>query len=196
MEILKAARELFITKGFRETTLDEIAHQAEFGKGTLYNYFASKEELFLGIIRQSLEEMREIARSATTAPGDAREKLRRYAHDMIQYVNDNGELLHVVYHELNRGDSAINVARIRQIFDEHRGGWDVLAEPLAKEIRDGSLRQGDAAQLIMLFDGMLRGFCSHQFVSGRPATDLDVAALADMITSVFFDGITERKSKG
>ena len=79
LEILKAARELFLAKGFRETTLDEIAHAAEFGKGTLYNYFSSKEELFLGILRQALEEMYEIARASTAASGDERITASRWA---------------------------------------------------------------------------------------------------------------------
>jgi len=196
LEILKAARELFLAKGFRETTLDEIAHAAEFGKGTLYNYFSSKEELFLGILRQALEEMYEIARASTAASGDARQKLRLYARDMIRYVKDNGELLHIVYHELNRGDSPLNITRLRQIIDETQNAWDVLAEPLAEEIRKGTIREGDARQLVMLFDGMLRGFCSHQFAAGRKATDLDVAATTELITSIFFDGITERQNKG
>ncbi|MBK7257414.1 MAG: helix-turn-helix transcriptional regulator [Ignavibacteriae bacterium] len=54
-DILKAARELIATKGFRDTTLDEIAQKAEFGKGTLYNYFASKEDIFHAIIDQAIE---------------------------------------------------------------------------------------------------------------------------------------------
>ena len=74
-EILKAARELFVTKGFRETTLEEIARLAEFGKGTLYNYFASKEDLFIGIIEQVTDEMLAIARESMAAPGGAHEKL-------------------------------------------------------------------------------------------------------------------------
>lgn len=196
LEILKAARELFLAKGFRETTLDEIAHAAEFGKGTLYNYFSSKEELFLGILKQALEEMYEIARTSTTVSGDARQKLRQYARDMIQYVKDNGELLHIVYHELNRGDSPFNISKLRQIIDETQNAWDVLAEPLAEEIRNGTIREGDAKQLVMLFDGMLRGFCSHQFAAGRKAADLDVEATTEMITSIFFDGITKRQNKG
>jgi AcrR family transcriptional regulator len=73
-EILKAARELFVSKGFRETTLEEIAHHAEFGKGTLYNYFASKEELFFGITEQVIEETLAIARESVAGPGSAREK--------------------------------------------------------------------------------------------------------------------------
>ena len=195
-EILKAARELFLSKGFRETTLEEIAHQAEFGKGTIYNYFASKEELFFGIIEQVIEEMQGIARESVVAPGSAREKLLLYAREIIRYVKDNGELLHVVYHELHRSNAPENVARLREILARGRGAWEVLAEPLKREIHDRTLRDFDALQMIVLFDSMLRGYCFHQFViQGRPA-DEDYSAAAEIITSVFFDGIAERKDRG
>ena len=49
-EILDAAIKIFAQKGFKATTLDEIAEKSEFGKGTLYNYFSSKEDIYKEII--------------------------------------------------------------------------------------------------------------------------------------------------
>ncbi len=49
-EILDAAIKIFATKGFKATTLDEIAEKSEFGKGTIYNYFSNKEEIYKEII--------------------------------------------------------------------------------------------------------------------------------------------------
>ena len=49
-EILDAAIHIFAKKGFKATTLDEIAEKSEFGKGTIYNYFSNKEELYKEII--------------------------------------------------------------------------------------------------------------------------------------------------
>ena len=45
-EILDAAIKIFAKKGFKATTLDEIAEKSEFGKGTIYNYFSNKEEIY------------------------------------------------------------------------------------------------------------------------------------------------------
>ncbi len=46
-DILGAAKEVFFSKGLMSATMDEIAEKAELSKGTLYLYFASKEELYL-----------------------------------------------------------------------------------------------------------------------------------------------------
>lgn len=195
MEILKAARELFVSKGFRETTLEEIAHHAEFGKGTLYNYFASKEDLFLGILDQTVDEIQAIARASVSVPGEARQKLLHYARAMIQYVKDHGELLHVVYQEMHRSDSPVNAAKLRQIIDRAQAGWEMLAQPLLEGIQNHSLRPGDAKQLIVLFDGIVRGYCFHQFVVKSSSADTDVETAAEFVTSVFFDGITEKTQR-
>jgi AcrR family transcriptional regulator len=48
-DIFKAAREVFYTKGFKDTNISEIAKQAGIGVGTFYNYFESKEKLFLEV---------------------------------------------------------------------------------------------------------------------------------------------------
>lgn len=48
--MLDAARAVFAEKGYGDATLDEVAARAEFGKGTLYNYFAGgKEEILFAI---------------------------------------------------------------------------------------------------------------------------------------------------
>jgi TetR/AcrR family transcriptional regulator, repressor of fatR-cypB operon len=194
-EILKAARELFVSKGFRETTLDEIARHAEFGKGTLYNYFESKEDLFSGIIEQAIDEMSAIARESIAVPGGVREKLIVYARRLIAYVRENGELLHVIYHELHRSEDPANVTKLRQMIGRAQGAWDILAEPLKKEIESHTLRDCDPRQLVVLFDGMLRGFCFDRFTVDRTST-VDDAAAAEFITSVFLEGIVKRKGKG
>lgn len=51
-ELIDAALELFVEKGFSATRIEEIAHQAGVSKGTLYLYFPSKEELLKAVIRE------------------------------------------------------------------------------------------------------------------------------------------------
>lgn len=53
-EILAAALACFAERGFAATRLEEVAHRAGVTRGTLYLYFASKEELFKAIVRQAI----------------------------------------------------------------------------------------------------------------------------------------------
>jgi AcrR family transcriptional regulator len=56
-ELLNAALDLFVERGFAATRLDDIAKRAGVSKGTLYLYFESKEELFKAVVRESVVPM-------------------------------------------------------------------------------------------------------------------------------------------
>lgn len=55
-ELMDAALELFVEHGFAATRTDDIAQRAGVSKGTLYLYYASKEELLKAVIRERLSE--------------------------------------------------------------------------------------------------------------------------------------------
>jgi TetR/AcrR family transcriptional regulator, repressor of fatR-cypB operon len=190
-EILKAARELFVTKGFRETTLDEIAHQAEFGKGTLYNYFANKEEIFRAIVEQAVEDSLAIGRESSEAAGGIREGLAVFAQKTIRYIKENGELLHVIYHELHRNPNP-DEAWIRTTVARANEIWEPLAALLRREMDKGAIRKCDPIEYVVLFDGMVRGYCFKKFSLDGMVSDEDYTRTANLIVSVFLDGITER----
>jgi TetR/AcrR family transcriptional regulator len=53
-ELLAAALQLFVEKGFAATRAEEVARRAGVSKGTLFLYFASKEELFKAVVRENI----------------------------------------------------------------------------------------------------------------------------------------------
>ncbi len=58
--ILSAAEALFAKKGFRKTSVDEIADRSEVSVGTVYFYFKNKEELLIHLFDESLYQLRSI----------------------------------------------------------------------------------------------------------------------------------------
>jgi len=53
-EIIAAALDLFVERGFAATRLDDVASRAGVSKGTLYLYFENKEDLFKAVVRGSI----------------------------------------------------------------------------------------------------------------------------------------------
>ena len=53
-ELLDAALDLFVEKGFAATKVEEVARRAGVSKGTLFLYFSSKEELFKAVVRKNI----------------------------------------------------------------------------------------------------------------------------------------------
>jgi AcrR family transcriptional regulator len=56
-ELLAAAIELFVERGFASTRLEDVARRAGVSKGTLYLYYTNKEDLFKAVVRQSILPM-------------------------------------------------------------------------------------------------------------------------------------------
>src|SRR3954452_9398043 len=77
-EIVAAALGCFAERGFSGTRLDDVAARAGVTKGTLYLYFANKEELFKAVVRESFLPLLERVTGETAGgPEDPAERLRR-----------------------------------------------------------------------------------------------------------------------
>ena len=76
-ELLAAALELFVEKGFAATRVDEVAQRAGVSKGTLFLYFPSKEELFKAVVRENISgRFAEWAEVLQTYQGSSADLLR------------------------------------------------------------------------------------------------------------------------
>jgi len=60
LRIFDAARDVIMRRGYDAATMEEISSQARVGKGTLYNIFSSKEDLFFSLVMDGFERIREI----------------------------------------------------------------------------------------------------------------------------------------
>jgi AcrR family transcriptional regulator len=81
-EIISAALDLFVEKGFAATKLDEIAVRSGVSKGTLYLYFSSKEEMFKAVVRETIVPIiKEFAEGLSSANLTATEGLDLFFRD-------------------------------------------------------------------------------------------------------------------
>jgi len=74
--IRAAALDLFVTKGYKETTVDEIAVQAGLSKGNIYHYFSSKQELALDLLRSFSKELEQLEWDIVRDAECTRDKIR------------------------------------------------------------------------------------------------------------------------
>lgn len=89
-ELLDAALELFVERGFAATRMEEIATLAGVSKGTLYLYYASKEDLLKAVIRERLSGEIEIGAAAMAGHvGSCAELLRQLVEQWWLRVYDS-----------------------------------------------------------------------------------------------------------
>lgn len=88
-ELLDAALDLFVERGYAATRLDDVAAQAGVSKGTLYLYFTNKEELFKAVVRESMVPvLSEAEKSLDQYEGTGAELLREFIHKWWQRIGE------------------------------------------------------------------------------------------------------------
>src|ERR1700704_6531997 len=90
-EILDAARKVFSKRGFRDTTVDDIAAAAGLAKATVYQYFPSKQEIYLEALREGAVELIERTRRQMEAARDIRAKLESFVRTRLDYLEEHRE---------------------------------------------------------------------------------------------------------
>jgi AcrR family transcriptional regulator len=97
-KILAAAARLFATHRFHEARMEDIAADAEVGKGTLYRYFKDKEELYRALLARAAEGLQARLREALATPGTPRDRLVAVVAALLGYFDEQPHLLDLIQH--------------------------------------------------------------------------------------------------
>ncbi len=140
LRILEAASLLFARYGLRKTSMDEIAQQAGLGKGTIYLYFKSKEDLFARIVQgfgaRLIEGLAQVAEKRVTPQDQIREFVRIRMQFLADRMNEAG-LSCEVMKEFEDSETSLAMAPIVQAF---RGQQiEILMQIIDRGIQEGSM---------------------------------------------------------
>lgn len=180
LAILSRAAEIFSERPFHEVLTDQISTRLKIGKGTLYRYFSSKEELYFATILHGLEGMREAIELVLRQKATLERTIESLATTMIAYFWERRDffvLLHRHEAKLEPGERA----------EWQRGREELVqmvAGRLGREIR-GSIDPQMAAEM---FFGMIRSVSLYRKDSDR------IEDLARLVTNVFLRGIASPRA--
>jgi AcrR family transcriptional regulator len=162
-EIIQAAMKLFAQKGYHATSMQEIAEQCGMAKGSIYNYFKSKEEIAVSIFRYHydvlFQKISDIARDETLS---AREKFEKQLLIQIEEFYRHKELV-----QMHMGEQAVKVNdEIRQLVFLIRAkmlNWyrQAIEEIYGEKVRNFSL---DCATML---NGMLKEYLFYIAIDGK-----------------------------
>ncbi len=85
----EVAAELFAERGYAGASMSGIARRVGIRKPSLYNYYSSKEELFLELLEGSLGAWRDAAVPGLQAPGTFRERLQCHLRATVEFAVGN-----------------------------------------------------------------------------------------------------------
>ncbi len=154
--ILEAAKEVFLEKGFEASRMEDIAERCELGKGTLYFYFRSKEDLYLALLQEGVNELFGRIEKKLEEGGEVEEVLRRVGEEFWNFYEDNKAFfrlfvfgrrrLSFIPEELGRS----NVERGMRYLQR-------FSELLEKGIEKGTFKKDDPWKLALLCWALMMG---------------------------------------
>lgn len=153
-KIVQAAITTFSKYGYDKTRMDDIAESANLGKGTLYLYFKSKEELFYAISENSIKELKEQLSKLFSKKEDL-------VHDAEKFYDQYRNLIHdseKVFFEMI-AESSRNPKLRKALYEQRMKVYDIVIDYLRRQIEKGFFRKdmdvnAIASGLVALYDGL------------------------------------------
>lgn len=191
-EILFAAAGLFSIKGFENTTVDEIAAQANVGKGTIYLYFKNKEHILVEILEDSLNQIYEIFESATTSPGNFLDQLQQVFYNSFIFFEANRNLFQI-FHKASLKFSMNEKQRLN-FKEKQKNSSIVLTEFFKRGIHEGFLRPEVPKYLTCAFSGILSQFAYEWLISEEQETQVTPEVISKIALQIFLTGAQNKST--
>jgi len=184
--LLAAAARHFARDGLKSASVDAISLDAGFAKGTLYNYFPSKEHLFAEVLTEGCR--RAIQRySAAQQGGSVRERLTALAAADVTVVREDEGFQQVLVREALAFREETYPLIVEHLSPFLRTVEEILADGVrTKEIRHDRSNQ----ELALMFMGILTLLYVQYWGSRGQWPDLD--SIPELVVTTFLDGAAVR----
>jgi AcrR family transcriptional regulator len=106
-QLLQAAQEVFVSRGYHATSMDDIADRAGVSKPVLYQHFTSKLELYLALLDGRATELVERIREAMDRSEDNKGRVDQAMRAYFDFVDSQGEAFRLVFESDQRNDPAV-----------------------------------------------------------------------------------------
>ena len=171
--LLDAAAEEFASQGFDQANINTISTTAGFAKGTIYNYFPSKQALLLALIDAIAQEHLAYLQSAVLAVDDPAGRLDRFFQAGFEYVSSHMHRARVMFNTINGS----NLEQKEYCFRAYQPIFQLVAEQiLLPGMQQGIFQQTETEPLVLLLMSIYLGTASQVDEQGRPWLDSSVVA--------------------
>jgi AcrR family transcriptional regulator len=179
--ILEAAASVFARRGFHDVLTDEIAGEAGVGKGTLYRYFRTKEEILYAALLLGFDELDAVLRADRLLAGPPPEVLKCVAGEVLRIFWDRPSF----YLNINRDASELRTQE-REFLRRRARVARFVRETIARGVASGDFRWVEPRIAAEMFLGMLRGALRYRNGSDSPG------ALVETLCGLFLNGIARK----
>jgi AcrR family transcriptional regulator len=169
--MLDTACAVFAEKGYAHATLDEVAQRAEFGKGTIYNYFeGGKEEILFAIFNDLYDSMCRLIEE-TFSPELVHEKPFRDVFEgfltaLFAFFQERMDQFMIMIKEGHRIGEYDQPDKVAYFLEQSERIIRALTPALEAAMEKGAIRRLPAASIAHMIMGNVKGYQMHMCMEG------------------------------
>jgi TetR/AcrR family fatty acid metabolism transcriptional regulator len=169
-DIIKAARELFAEKGYQGTSIKALAQKAKIATGTVYLYFANKEELIQFVVDEMFQELLTVIKNEREKYTDGFDKLQASMDACFQIFLKERTMAKILLVQV----PGINIAFQKKLLKIENEFIRWTKKDLEELKLEGRLPEGDTLVSAIALVGSFRQVLFHYLMEGEPK-DLETA---------------------
>jgi AcrR family transcriptional regulator len=197
-QIQDSAEEIFLQKGFRSTTMEDIAKKAELSTGAIYQYFKNKDELYASMNVETLQSMTdEIETIYKDRRLSSEKKILKIKEAMYRNFLSYPLLLRVVFHvQLEDTLSTLDSQLLDQINALGKKTMSLMASVYEEGVKAGKFRPGHGLAHADIMWGTFAGLMMWEEAKRRinPKKDFLKSTL-DRAFEIFCNGIKNNNKR-
>lgn len=180
--VRRAAAQLFAERGYHAVSMSDIQAAVQLGRGALYHYISSKEDLLYDIMREYIADLVENG-SRLSRDVDPRERILRLGQHLILKIAANKAELTVCFREVGSltGRRQADVASLHAQYEQ------IWRDTLVDGATAGVMRPYDPIVLKAIL-----GMYFHSFIWLRPSGSLSPEAIAKKLGTITLDIVNSR----
>jgi AcrR family transcriptional regulator len=183
-EIIDTAAQVFAQRGYHATSLNELCAATGLGKGALYHYIGSKEELLAAIHDRVMDEVMTGADRVATAGGTPSTQLSMLGDELLDVIHRYPDHVWVFLHEF----PALTGERAEQFRVRRRAYQQRVEDVLRAGVETGEFRELDPRLTALAWLGMH----NYTYLWLRPGGRLSARDVAKPFADLFVEGIARR----
>ena len=181
-QVIEKAARLFSARRFDEVLMADIAQQAGVGKGTIYTYFADKEELYFAVVFDGISRLNQKLHSPDDRRDDPEQELERMVRAIVSFFSQNRFFFRLMSREDGRSEGGTGENRKRW-HEERR----IQLEAIEAVLREGAGAGAFAVENPRLEAAILRDMVRSMMI--HSGSEMGADEMVSSIMRIFLFGV-------
>jgi AcrR family transcriptional regulator len=177
-KILRAAEAIFARRDYHEVQMDDVVDACGVGKGTLYRYFPSKQDLYFAVMFEGIARLRAELEEAVGTDEPPAQQIHRIVHRTLAYFWDRRFFFALIHRNEHKPDR-----EAREWFRHREALSGVIRDTIRAAMTAGQVRRLDPRIATEMLLGMMRGVNRYRTPDDR------LEELVSAVVDVFMRGV-------